>query len=51
MHVAAADAGPFGLDDDIMRRRWVGLRAVFVGDLVRGMKDEREILIEKECQV
>jgi hypothetical protein len=44
VHVGAADAGPFWLDEDVMRGGECGDRAVFVCDFVGGLEDERGVL-------
>lgn len=45
VHVGAADAGPFGLDDDIVRGGEFGDGAVFVDNLSWGLENEGGILL------
>lgn len=50
MHVAAADAGVFDVDKDIVGALDFGDRAVFELDIVGLVEDEGEVLEACSCQ-
>jgi hypothetical protein len=49
VHVTAAYAGPFWLDEDIVRGLELGDRSVFISYMVFGLEDKGRILLVYMC--